>query len=108
MFGLFKKKKAADLETSIEMAYKDILTKLIDKKEITNIATALYEGPMPYSTEDLAFSVALNFYKRPENKKLLEETQLMARMKMLECFQQGKMNVLLVQAFEEVLYKLYK
>ena len=37
MFGLFKKKKAADLETSIEMAYKDILTKLIDKKEITKI-----------------------------------------------------------------------
>jgi hypothetical protein len=43
-----------------------------------------------------------------ETIKLLEETQLMARMKMLECFQQGKMNVLLVQAFEEVLYKLYK
>ena len=40
MFGLFKKKKAADLEASIEMAYKDILTKLIDKKEIAKIATA--------------------------------------------------------------------
>lgn len=126
MFGLFKKKqpktmlddviettygkakKTANLNAAIEMTYKDILLELISKKEITKIATGLFEGPMPYSTEDLAFAVALNFYKRPENKELLEETQLIARMKMLECIQGGKVNPMFASAFENTLYKLYK
>jgi hypothetical protein len=128
MFGLFSKKKKpqnaldefifaiygnpppakrANVGQAVELA-SDLLVGVIDEKEVSRQAIALNDGPIPYSTHDLALSVALNFFKKPENVPHLFEAQLLARMKMLEWLEKGLVAPMLVQSFESVLYKLYK
>lgn len=128
MFGLFSKKKKpqnaldefifaiygnpppvkrANVGQAVEIA-SDLLVGRIDEKEVSRQAIALNDGPIPYSTHDLALSVALNFFKQPENVPQLFEAQLLARMKMLEWLEKGLVAPMLVQSFENVLYKLYK
>ena len=80
----------------------------VSKQEIQTLATQLSSGPIPYSTHDLALSVALNFFKDPERIPSLGTAQLMARMSMLEWLQDGKVAPMLVKSFEDTLYKLYK
>lgn len=65
-------------------------------------------APMPYSTEDLALATALNFFRRDELKGSLSAVQLLARMQMIEWLQGGKVNLMLVQVFEDTLYKRFK
>jgi hypothetical protein len=128
MFGLFSKKKKpqnaldelifaiygnppppkrANVGQAVTMA-NEMLMSIIDENEVSNQAIALNDGPMPYSTHDLALSIALNFFKQPEHVPQLFEAQLLARMKMFEWHQEGLVAPLLVQSFENVLYKLYK
>ena len=128
MFGLFNKKKKpqnaldefifaiygnppppkrANVGQAVGMA-NELLMGIIGEKEISNQAIALNDGPIPYSTHDLALSIALNFFKQPELVPQLFEAQLLARMTMLEWLQEGLLAPLLVQSFENVLYKLYK
>lgn len=85
-----------------------LLQGVIGENEISNQANALSDGPIPYSTHDLALSTALNFFKQPEHVPQLFEAQLLARMKMLEWLQDGLVAPMLVQSFDDVLYKLYK
>ena len=126
MFGLFKKKKktllddfneiafgkgskkTANLNQAIEFAHNELLQGLVNKKQVSDLANALYEGPMPYSTNDLAFSIALNFFRKDSLKETLEPVQLEARMKLLELLQANKINPLLASAFEDSLYKRFK
>jgi len=128
MFGLFSKKqkpknaldefifaiygnpppaKRANVGQAVELA-NELLLGVIDEKEVGRQAIALNDGPIPYSTHDLALSVSLNFFKQPENVPQLFEAQLLARMKMLEWLQSGLVAPMLVQSFESVLYKVYK
>jgi hypothetical protein len=128
MFGLFNRKKKpknaldefifavygnppppkrANVEQAIDMASK-LLMGIIDKNDIRDQARALNDGPIPYSTHDLAISVSLNFFKQPENVTQLFESQLLARMQMLEWLEKGLVAPMLAQSFENVLYKLYK
>lgn len=128
MFGLFSKKqkpknaldefifaiygnpppaKRANVGQAVELA-NEMLLGVIDKKEVSRQAIALNDGPIPYSTHDLALSVALNFFKQPENVPRLFEAQLLARMKILKWLQSGLVAPMLVQSFESVLYKIYK
>jgi hypothetical protein len=128
MFGLFSKKKKpqnaldeliftiygnpppskrANVGQAIAMA-NELLMGVIAKNEVSNQAIALNDGPIPYSTHDLALSIALNFFKQPEHVPQLFEAQLLARMTMLEWLQEGLVAPVLVESFESVLYKLYK
>lgn len=128
MFGLFSKKKKpqnaldefifavygnpppakrANVGKAVELA-NELLMGKIDEKDVSRQAIALNDGPIPYSTHDLALSVALNFFKQPENVSRLFEAQLLARMNMLEWLQSGLVAPMLVQSFESVLYKIYK
>lgn len=127
MFGFFKKKKAqnaldefifavygnppppkrANVEQAIVLA-NELLMGVISEPAVRRQAIALNEGPVPYSTHDLALSVALNFFKQPEHIPQLFTAQLMARMKALEWQQAGLVVPMLLQSFEHVLYKLYK
>lgn len=128
MFGLFSKKKKpknaldefifaiygnpppvkrANVGHAVELA-SDLLAGVIDEKEVSRQAVALNDGPIPYSTHDLALSIALNFFKQPGNTPHLYEAQILARMKMLEWLDKGLVAPMLVQSFESVLYKIYK
>ncbi|WP_173942839.1 hypothetical protein [Polynucleobacter antarcticus] len=78
------------------------------EKEIAILGAKLESGPIPYSTEDLALSIALNFFKDAQNISSLGNAQMMARMTMLEWLQENKVAPILAKSFEDTLYKLYK
>ncbi len=99
--------KRAKLSEAVELA-SELLMGVVSEREIVTVATELNSGPIPYSTHDLALSVALNFFKDPARIPSLSTAQLMARMAMLEWLQERKVAPMLVQSFENTLYKLYK
>jgi hypothetical protein len=130
MFGLFKKQKPAkpanaldafifavygnppppkraDLEQAISLA-SELLIGAVAEQEIRSHAIALNDGPIPYSTHDLALSVALNFFKQPDYIPHLFHAQLLARMTAGQWFQGGLVVRPLAESFEEVLYTRYK
>ena len=81
---------------------------VVSKLEVTKIATELFESPISYSTHDLAYAAAMNFFNAPARRNSLMTALLIARAKMLELLQEKKLNVHLAKAFEEKLYKDYK
>ncbi len=99
--------KKAKLSEAVELA-SELLMGVVGEREIVTVATELNSGPIPYSTHDLALSIALNFFKDPARIPSLGTAQLMARMAMLEWLQEKKVAPMLVQSFENTLYKLYK
>ena len=99
--------KRAKLSEAVELA-NELLMGVVSEREILAVATQLSNGPIPYSTHDLALSVALNFFKDPARIPTLGTAQLMARMSMLEWIQEKKVAPMLAESFENTLYKLYK
>lgn len=99
--------KRARLSEAVGLAG-ELLMGEVSEKEIVIIANQLSSGPIPYSTNDLALSVALNFFKDPARIPSLGTAQLMARMIMLEWLQEKKVAPILVKSFEDTLYELYK
>jgi hypothetical protein len=99
--------KRANLSTAIDLA-SELLMGQVPEKEISILGTKLESGPIPYSTNDLALSIALNFFKDPKYIPNLGMAQMMARMTMLEWLQDNKVAPILVKSFEDTLYKLYK
>lgn len=99
--------KGADVEQAISLA-NDLLMGGVSEQDVRRQAIALDEGPILYSTHDLALYVALNFFKQPEYIQQLFSAQLLARMKALEWYQAGLVVPMLLKSFEDVLYKLYK
>ncbi|HMG05403.1 MAG TPA: hypothetical protein VK581_08075 [Chthoniobacterales bacterium] len=128
MFGFSKKKKAAsaldefifavygnpppakraNLEQAVSLAFDELLMRNVHQQEVRAVTDDLSAGPVPYSTHDLALSVALNFFKRPDYIPRLQMAQMFARLKMVQWLQDGLVVPVLVKSFEEVLYKLYK
>ena len=128
MFNLFKKKKPqssmsqlasamygpdlktgqSDLTKATQYAFSNLLGEVVPQNEVAKIAQDLRSGEMPYSTEDLALATALNFFRRDDLKTSLSSVQLQARMQMLEWLQQGCVNRMLVQVFEDTLYKRFE
>lgn len=127
MFGFLKKKKPAnalddfifsvwgnppppkraDLETAITLASK-LLMGLISETKIRNQAIALHIRPMPYSTHELAISVASYFFIDPIYVTQLSEAQLPARVRSLEWLKQGLVVPILAKSFEDELYTIYQ
>jgi hypothetical protein len=128
MFGLFGKKKKpqsaldefiiavygnpppakrASVGEAVELV-KELLVDAADENEIRRQAIALSDGPIPYSTHDLALAVSLHFFKQPENIPKLFEAQILARMKMIQWLENGLVAPMFVKSIESVLYNLYK
>ena len=99
--------KSADVQRAANLAT-DLLGGRVDFRDIKTLAEQLCAGPVPYSTHDLAASVALNFFRRPELMPQLGEVQISARMQVLDWFKAGHLNPTLARAFEDALYKDYK
>lgn len=100
--------KRANVDVAARLAVADLLMHNVDEADVRAVANELAGSAIPYSTHDLALSVALNFFKRPECKPHLQIAQMGARMKMLEWFQAGFVVQVLAKSFEDTLYKLYK
>ena len=107
IYGPNPPRKTADAQQATNMAMSLLRWKL-HHTEVKAVAEQLNAGPMPYSTADLAVSVALNFFKRPNLMPRLVETQIMARMEVLEWLKQGFVNTNIAHAFEDDLHARYK
>src|SRR5271169_6130171 len=126
MFGIFKKKpptaldaafqvmygnkreKDANLTAASQIAAEELLSGIVKYSEVQACAQKLFDGPIPYSTHDLAVSVSLNFFRKTELTNDLKWAQIGARIRVTDWTREGKVTPLLAQSFEEVLYKLYK
>ena len=58
--------KRANVSEATRLASEELLMGNIDSSEVTQLAEDLASGPIPYSTQDLALSVALNFFQQPK------------------------------------------
>ena len=108
MYGESRHTNQADVTEAVRLASEELLMGNFENVLVRQIAEDLAAGPMPYSTHDLALSVAMNFFKRPEYRDVLFEAQLMTRMKMLQWHNEGLVLPLMVQSFENILYETYK
>ena len=100
--------KSARPDEAAKIAHGELLLGLVSQREVAAVTKELNESPIPYSTHDLALSVAQNFFRRPELIPHMFNGQLSARLKAAEWLQQGKVAPLLVESFEDVLYKTYR
>lgn len=107
MYGDPPPKKRANLSEAVSLA-RNLLTGIVDERELRVIGSELNDGPIPYSTHDLALSIALNFFKNPEYVAKLKTAQLTTRMTMQDWLDQKKVIPMLVESFESSLDKAYK
>jgi hypothetical protein len=108
MYGNPPPPKTAKLDQAVQIAYSELLLEAVAKSDVASTAAELITSPIPYSTNDLALSVALNFFKSPEKIDDLREAQMMARVVNLGWINTGEINIHLAKAFEETLYRVYK
>src|ERR1700676_2797092 len=83
IYGDKPRKKQADLSEASRIAYEELLCEIIDYSDLHVLAKKLFDGPMPYSTHDLAISVSLNFFKDANLFDDLKEAQIAARLQLL-------------------------
>jgi hypothetical protein len=100
--------RRADLKKAINLAHTDLLGGVVDLDQVAQAAQVLHQGEIPYTTEDLALSTAMPFYKEMEYLQALSDHQLFARVTVLGWLQEGLVIPMLVKTFEDDLYKLYK
>jgi hypothetical protein len=105
-----KTTKTANVPEAIKLAHSELLRERFDAKDVTRFATELNSGPVPYSTHDLAASVALALLRKvPLSERMaLMDVQLRARLTVANWVSEGKVVPLLAGAFEETLYKEYR
>lgn len=102
-------KKTADLAEAVLLA-NDLVGGRFEHQELAKLASSLNQGPIPYSTHDLAVSTALGLLKQvpPERRADLMNVQLAARMTVASWVSEGKVVVPLAAAFEDTLYREYR
>jgi hypothetical protein len=100
--------KSANLTDACQIAHKELLLEQINATDVQTCAQDLFAGPIPYSTHDLATSVALHFLKKPELLSKLESVQLHARKRVSSWSNEGKVVVPLARSFEAVVSKRYQ
>lgn len=110
IYGPNPPKKTANTQQAVTLAAVQLLGGVFEERDLLGVATELNSGPMPYSTYDLAVSVALKAFRDvpPEERPHLFEIQLNARMTVSGWAKERKVVVPLAQAFENALYKDYK
>jgi DNA polymerase III epsilon subunit family exonuclease len=127
IFSLFRPKKVTALDALVTAMYGKERTKRANVSEAASIATSellagaipfvrvfataqeQYASPFPYSTYDLALTVALSYFKQPENVDKLGEAQLAARLVLVGWLEENKpVNPMIASTFENTLYEKYK
>jgi hypothetical protein len=77
---------------------------------LIQIATELYNRPLPYSTHNLAVATALNLFRSANiaRHQELESIQISSRMTVLDWVKEKKLSPLLAKTFKDTLYKIFK
>ena len=102
--------RTANLREAIQLSYEVLLGKVIDIAEVQNVATELYNRPLPYSTHNLAVATALNLFRSANiaRHQELESIQITSRMTVLDWVKEKKLSPLLAKTFEDTLSKIFK
>jgi hypothetical protein len=103
--------KTANLDDAIALSHAQLLGRIVDIAEVRSIATQLYDGPIPYSTHDLAVATALNLFRSGSDgprREQFAQIQIFVRMVILDWMKEGKVVPMLAKSFEDTLYELYK
>jgi hypothetical protein len=102
--------KSADVDEAVRLAANELLQGAVSPASLAPLARQLADSPIPYSTHDLAVSVALRIFKDADEhaRQGLFTAQLMARLTALQWAKEGKLVPALLGAFEQTLYELYK
>ncbi len=110
VYGANPPKRRADVNSAVALACTSLLGDLVGSEEVQEVAAALYSGPIPYSTHDLALAAALNLYKSASLGRLeaLSSVQLLARMEMLDWLKAGFVAPVFAKTFEDNLYHIFK
>jgi hypothetical protein len=108
IYGSLDHKKTANLGQAESLAFNELLSETINRELVHQKASELFDGPMPYSTKDLALSVALAFFQDPKYKSQLSDVQLLARLQLIEWINEGSVARPLAMVFENTLYERFK
>ncbi len=100
----------ASVQEATNLAAECLLGGVFEKEDLARTAMKLNDGSIPYSTHDLAVSVALKAFRDvpPEDRRHLMTIQIMARLTVSGWAKERKVAMPLAEAFENVLYKDYK
>lgn len=99
--------RTAILSDSIQIAHDDLLLGVIPLKEVREVAKTQFESGVPYSTYDLAFSIALYFFKERPVKQDLFMAQLASISILGDAVVGGKLNPILAESFQNYTYTAY-
>jgi hypothetical protein len=110
IYGSNPPKGTADVQEAINLAADCLLGGVFERSDLARTAMNLNDGSIPYSTHDLAVSVALRAFKdvSSEDRRYLMTIQMMARLTVSGWAKERKVAMPLAEAFENVLYKDYK
>lgn len=108
MYGSRPPQKTADSAEAAVIAYDDLLGGLLLLEDVGLYCFDLSRTTIPYSTNDLAVTTALKFFRDEEMIFHLREAQLTARMKAAQWIADGSLNKNIASVFENTLYELYK
>ncbi|MDD3620715.1 MAG: hypothetical protein RBR09_00145 [Desulfobulbaceae bacterium] len=98
--------KRANLDEAITVAAKEILMGIVDRQEVRKLAEIQHSGPIPYSTHDLALSVATSFFDHPDYAESLKDFRALVLLQSIMWFQEGLVAPVWVENFEKILTKL--
>jgi hypothetical protein len=79
IYGNTPPPRTANIDAAIHLAHQELLGELVTKTDVARVAKELLDGPMPYSTRDLALNVALHFFRTPELHNRLKPVNGSAR-----------------------------
>lgn len=97
----------ASLDTAISLT-EELLMYEFSESDIRHHAEALIEGPIPFTTEELALCTALHFFRQSEYHDRLYNAQLFARMTMMSWQEAGLVSRLIGECFENTVYLRFK
>jgi hypothetical protein len=102
------RRDVADRMEAVRLAY-ELLGGVVSLPMVQRIAKQLDDGPMCYSTHELATTTALNLYRSADGNRLvrLAVMQLKARVTVSDWAIQKKVSPLIATTFEESLCKLF-
>ncbi|ARN75110.1 hypothetical protein [Oceanicoccus sagamiensis] len=98
MYGNPPPEKRAHVGRATALA-RELLMDIIDARDVQRQSITLNKSPIPYSTHDLALSVSLSFFKRPEYIPQLAMAQLFAKIQVMDWQKSGLVVPELVQSF---------
>jgi len=86
----------------------ELLAGVVNGDEVKGATVRLNDKDMPFNTHELAVAVLLHFLRRKDLMPHLAQVQLGARLAALKWFEEGKINRVAIESFENVIYRAYQ